>query len=272
MKVKSLVNGALFAGLALAAGASVANPVTITFNDVFSGQYDDEFNPIFSRQGIPASVGGYANEASCPTCYAESEFLFGTVTDSDPTNHIHGDLDGPLLNGDQDKSMSYHNDSAGFYFRLADGGAFKLHSLFFDNNDPSNVRNGTWEILGFNTASNNLLAGDGNNYPTRVAYQTVTQGPSPLSPRGEYTVNLNSDFNDADGVNAVWIHWRYAPGGVSTYLGASTAKALPTGFKVNIDDIVVERVASVPAVPVPAAAWLFGSGLLGLLSLRSRKA
>jgi hypothetical protein len=137
-------------------------------------------------------------------------------------------------------------------------------------------------FLGFSTAANTsamntasgsiaaegdaLAAGDGTNYAHRVAYQTVLQNPN--SPGFSGTLALNSDFNDADGINAIWIHFK-GPTSANGYLDATEANALTPGFKVNIDDIVLESVTS---VPVPAAVWMFGSGLLGMLSLGRRKA
>ncbi len=38
-----------------------------------------------------------------------------------------------------------------------------------------------------------------------------------------------------------------------------------------IDDLTVITAGSVPSVPVPAAAWLFGSGLVGLVGVARRK-
>ncbi|MGB5537784.1 MAG: DUF4114 domain-containing protein, partial [Thiogranum sp.] len=45
---------------------------------------------------------------------------------------------------------------------------------------------------------------------------------------------------------------------------------LPGGGDRDFNDVVVE--ASVAPVPIPAAVWLFGSGLLGLIGIARRKA
>lgn len=42
-------------------------------------------------------------------------------------------------------------------------------------------------------------------------------------------------------------------------------------FKVNAGYVWAVRVGDVTAVPIPAAVWLFGSGLLGLVSMARRK-
>jgi hypothetical protein len=43
------------------------------------------------------------------------------------------------------------------------------------------------------------------------------------------------------------------------------------GFSTNFDLTSITITAVVPQVPVPAAAWLFGSGLLGLLGVAQRR-
>lgn len=54
-------------------------------------------------------------------------------------------------------------------------------------------------------------------------------------------------------------------------IGGSPMPAPPfTGFNINID-ILSAQVTSISAVPLPATVWLFGPGLLGLLSLARRK-
>lgn len=284
-----MVSGLLFGGLMMASAMASAS-TTIDFNAVNMGQVDEDGNPIYSG-GVPAQIPGYANvSGTCASCYQEEGFYVGTLSDTLGSNHIHGDLDGPNATG-LDYSIGYHNDSSGIYLRAVDGSAFKAFSLFFDNSG-ADQRNGTWEILGFSTAANTsamstasgavaaegdgLSAGNGTNYAHRVAYQTVVQNSNAgTNPGTAGTLALNSDFNDADGINAIWIHFKgpasnlqdpnYTPG----YLSAAEANLLTPGFKVNIDDIVVE---SVTAVPVPAAVWMFGSGLLGMLSFGRRKA
>ncbi|MCQ8117265.1 hypothetical protein [Methylomonas rosea] len=291
MKKKlKLVSQVLFAGLLSASGAASAIS-TINFNPVPSGEVDEFGDPIVTG-GMPGSVAGYANvSGNCVACYhettADGEFVMGTLSDLLGSNHVHGETN----NGSS--SVGYHNDSSGVYIRRADGGAFTAFSLYWDTINSENPKSGVWEILGFNTAYNtsaltgtvfgNIAAegdalhdGDGSNYPSRVAYQTVTQ--SGASPRTEGTLTLNSDFNDADGINAIWIHFKgtgssganIAGNSGSGYLTAAEANALGASqFKVNIDDVVV---GSVAAVPVPGAVWMFGSGLLGLLSFARRRA
>ena len=43
------------------------------------------------------------------------------------------------------------------------------------------------------------------------------------------------------------------------------------GSEASFDTLQLELVSAVSTVPVPAAAWLFGTGLLGLLGFARRK-
>lgn len=69
----------------------------------------------------------------------------------------------------------------------------------------------------------------------------------------EFTVN--DPVKLFDGEDDVWVHYR-------------------TGMGVTIDSVIVfpeSTGPSVGAVPIPAAAWLLGSGLLGLIGIRRHR-
>jgi hypothetical protein len=55
----------------------------------------------------------------------------------------------------------------------------------------------------------------------------------------------------------------------SLQLNPDSVFDLPTGYTANGGDIVDNRIIS--AIPLPAAVWLLGSGLLGLLGMARRK-
>ena len=57
---------------------------------------------------------------------------------------------------------------------------------------------------------------------------------------------------------------------VGPYLGGGSSTVSTTGASLNLGSYLV-REASISAVPVPAAVWLFGSGLLGLIGVARRK-
>ena len=54
-------------------------------------------------------------------------------------------------------------------------------------------------------------------------------------------------------------------------LDINTSCTLRTAFNFNTSGITADATTSVSAVPLPAAAWLFGSGLVGLMVLARRK-
>lgn len=263
----------LLGGLALVAlsaitadaAAAIATPVTLDFSTLTLGSIGGKSNLAPLANGNCAGTGFSG-------CYYEDGVAVGIVEDTgNLTAHLHRVTTGP-----NPPLLGYHSDSSGVYIRAVDGTAFSLSSMDFlapisdanviYGNNPSFVdgiilppdpplttpgSNEYWEILGFNTAVNpSIGTGDGTNYTTRVAYQQVVNGFD-----GELT--LNSDFQN---INAFWIH----------YKGYPQTPTNGIAFSVDIDNVKLGPAVTAP-VPIPAAAWLFGSGLLGLLSLARRK-
>jgi len=246
---QSIVSGLLFAGMVSVSGAASA-ATTINFDGMTEAAYGGHSNVAASGSCSPADE-----------CYEESGMVMGVVADANPINHLHQELNDFAPDGVTPLyEVAYHNDSSGIYMRNLDGGAFKLLTMDFSapwGVAAGNARAGSWEILGFNQADNpDLSSGDGTNYTTRVAYQTVSN-TSANNFNGNLT--LNSDFNDADGINAFWIHFIGEP-------DSPPSAGLP--YKMHLDNVLVEPAA----VPVPAAVWMFGTGLLGLLSFGRKKA
>ncbi|MDD2738901.1 MAG: hypothetical protein PHR94_08195 [Methylomonas lenta] len=246
--IYGLAFGAMFAASG-AASAAITSPVVVDF-----GYKPDRFSP-----DTVLTEGAYYGKANTTpnadgTCVADCVYqngmVVGTVEDpTGPNAHLHQG------GSTADRELAYHNDSGGVYIRALDSSAFSLDSI--EMNAPINGENpyddpqyDYYEILGFSTALNpGLSASNGTDWGTRVAYQTVLNGTSG-------TVMLNDLFKN---VAAVWIH----------YAGVPNVGAANFPFKVQVDNIAVSQVA---AVPVPAAVWLFGSGLMGLLSLGRKKA
>lgn len=54
-------------------------------------------------------------------------------------------------------------------------------------------------------------------------------------------------------------------------LYSNTPYALRTAFNFNTSGLTANATSSISAVPIPAAVWLFGSGLVGLMALARRK-
>ncbi len=211
------------------AAAAITSPVTIEFEGLLLSSFDGKGNV------TPLALG------ACPDdCYHEDGAAFGVVNDPlDGQEHLHRN------GGAADRAVGYHADSSGIYVRADDSTPFSLDSLDFSA-PISDTNPGTgplWEILGFNTALNdNLASGNGTDYVTRVAYQTVDNGFS-----GTFT--LDAAFHN---ISAFWIH----------HVGYPAVPTDGVDFGMELDNVHLS--AAVAAVPVPAAVWLFGSALLGL--------
>jgi len=275
---KTLINGLLFSVLTGASQVSFgalagADTVTIEFPRTImtAASYGDGVNET-------PDVGGFCPPSSGSACYYEDGFVIGVPTDENGTNHIHR-TDSITGGGFNDKSLAYHADSAGIYLRALDGSAFDLMSMIFhapiaegnwimgpDLNNPIGSSNPNdigllgpqekWEIFGFTDSVNpNITSTDG--YGVASAYASIANGfDGTVGTDGSSGILLDEAFKN---VAAVWIHYNGYP---STPLDGIE-------FDLKVDNIVLGAPAQ---VPVPAAAWLFGSGLLGLLSFGRKKA
>ncbi|WAR46476.1 hypothetical protein [Methylomonas rapida] len=267
MNKTKLVYGAVFGLLASVAGsanAAITSPTVVDFG----------YKPNRTTPDTVLTAGAYYGKANvapvgaeiCPEgdCVLQNSMVIGTIGDpTGPNAHLHQG------GSTADRMLAYHNDSGGVYFRADDMSAFSFDSIKISSpysgenplakyladgvtlNPDHDSTLDYYEILGFDTAFNpDLWNGDGTNYSTAVAYQTIYNGFND-------TLSLNEDFRN---VKAVWIH----------YAGAQNVGLAQFPFKVQIDNIAVSA-PQVTSVPVPAAVWMFGSGLLGLLSLGRRK-
>ncbi|WP_051331390.1 DUF3570 domain-containing protein [Methylocaldum szegediense] len=181
---------------------TIPGSVTIDFEGMAFGSYAGHANIKPVADGNEPVAGGNCPGTAGNGCYYEDGFAIGIVADpTNPIAHLH-------QNEAEDFSfrLGYHADSSGIYIRAIDGSAFSLDSMDFlaplragnRDNGPDDV----WEILGFNTALNpDLASGDGTNYPTRVAYQTVANGFNG-------TLELDEAFKN---INAFWIHFKGYP-------------------------------------------------------------
>ncbi len=183
-----------------------------------------------------------------PSCYQEDGFVIGTIWEppvppaTSTGSHLHR---GDFTNW----NLQYHNDSGGIYVRAANGEAFSLKNLDFLTEDGAL----DWEILGFNTAVNpNLYAGNGTNYPNRIAYQTVASGYSGL-------LTLSSLFNN---VNAFWIHYRGQP---------KTPTDPNVSFAVKVDNINLDKAQFSGATPAQLARLAAYNSFLKSLNLSYAK-
>jgi len=256
---KNIINGMLFVAVA-ASGAANASIIKETVVD-------------FSPPNNEAAYYGATNltpnsDGTCPNnlCYSQNGMLVGVVRQPGADGaHLH------RTGTASDRKMGYEADSTGYYIRTLDSTPFSLTSMLFDakGSDANPNVTGTyfstdaganvpgtggakdyWEILGYSSALNLGLEAAPNNGPFK-ARQTVTNGFNGV-------VTLNKDF---DNIGAFWIH----------YNGYQKVPTDGKAFNMNLDNVTV-NVAAVAAVPVPAAVWMFLTGMMGLLSLGRKKA
>lgn len=241
--------GAAFGGLALcgastAVSAHVLDPVTIDFQGGLA-------SAVYGHANLDLGIGGVCGPSAC---YIEDGFVIGVVSDPDTEGeHLH------RAGLASDRKLAYHADSTGIYVRAVDGHEFSLLSMDFNaatsDENPDTGPGEVWEILGFNTAVNpDLATGNGTDYATRIAYQTVANG-------SELTLTLDESFHN---INAFWIHYMGFPG-----VPGTEDPPVIKDFSLLVDNIKLGP--AVEPVPLPAAAWLLGSGLAALGAVRRRR-
>lgn len=267
MSKTKMAYGLMLGALASAgtASAAITSPTIVDFGTRARNAADTVIPVAFNGFADTAKADGTCAEG---TCAYQNGMVIGVVSDPDGA-HLHP---AGSIGSTSNRNVDFHEDSTGYYFRALDSTAFQLTSFKFNSvyDDASNyyaytadgtpnpdhsATNDVFEILGFSDAVNvGLNAGNGTDYANRVAYQTVENGFNG-------TVVLNDDFKN---VAAVWIHYKGIP---------SVAAVSQVGkvWKVNLDDISVGAAVAAP-VPVPAAVWMFGTGLMGLLSFGRGKA
>lgn len=240
---RKLINGLLFGVLA---GASQAGSAAIT------GETIIEFNGMnFSSYAGPANIDpvalGNCSGAGSSGCYYEDGMAVGIVQDtSNPIAHLH------RIGSKTSAQLGYHSDSAGIYIRAQDSSAFSLTSLDFiapivEDENPDSGSNDYWEILGYSSALNVGLDTAANS-GSWIVKKTIANG---------FEGNISFDDNALwQNISAFWIHYNGYP---QTPIDGKQ-------FGMELDNIVVNA-----PVPVPAAIWMFGTGLLGLASVVRRK-
>jgi hypothetical protein len=119
---------------------------------------------------------------------------------------------------------------------------------------PASTVSGNFTLDGTTVTQINLTIGSHTYTPAEVGYDSATSSLGGLLNGIQITLGNTDDFVlSTDPNNSANFH-----------LGYTVA---------NVSDVFYSFNGSVtPAVPVPAAAWLFGSGLVGLASVaRKRK-
>lgn len=279
MKQANLIGGMVFAVLTSAAGsasASITTATTIGFESLGGA----------SVAGTPNLTGTTTNSAGNKNTYLESGIRFGIASDPlDTISHLH-----KLPGTDTGIQLQYHSDSSGIYFRASDDTAFSVWGMDFHagydaaENPHTSGAGDYWDIYGFSNARNpGLLTSnvDDNGLPTdaNTGYPTSTAIAHAQVANGfDGVLDLLSLDSSFASVSAVWIHYHgypHSPNAYIQYDAEGNALTSAYQFAVEVDNISLNAAGVVPVVapvPVPAAVWMFGTGLLGMFSFGRKKA
>lgn len=260
---------AVFGTTAANASTSITSLTTIDFEGLAKTAYYGTPN----LDTDPPATGLF-------TVYSEDGFLIGTVEDHLDNGHLHK-INASLVPPVHTIQFEYANDAAGVYVRAANDAPFSLQSLDFhspydDAGNPHTTIGGGdgsadsdyWDIYGFSDARNpGLLTAnvDTNGVPTdpntgfpakpAVAHAKVANGID------QTNYVLTPDFGNFGNISSFWIHYHGFPHSPNDY-------PVAYDFNLKIDNIKLNAPA---AVPVPAAVWMFLSGMLGLLAIGKKK-
>jgi len=262
------------AAILIAASTFTAQAIATTTIDLqdYSGTLIDnkwqDFSPIFGpgfekvHSSTPYTINTSDNKGTLTLSpivnFGDNSHIHVNGGDGNPstptTPFIHGDVDGVFIDG------------SGSHER------FSLQSMDVLNavlqSDGVSHPNATVTVRGFLGGINNMMTGtteaDGVTMlyagGNKVAETTIANdftGPVNF-------LALDANFSEVDYVEFFFTDFY-------------RIKAAPLGDTVlefDFDNIVVGDVISTPppaTVPVPAAVWLFGTGLIGLTSLNNRK-
>jgi hypothetical protein len=146
---------------------------------------------------------------------------------------------------------------------LGGGGTLIAGKMLFDWNGNNNINVGIiLDGAGMFGALPTLNVGDTISGVGAIpASNNIKKGKLPIGPAPMATTSFDTEYHN---------------GGVlisgDDGIGGSPMDNGPfVGFSANFDMTSMTLASVVPAVPVPAAVWLFGSGLLGLVGVARRR-
>ncbi len=120
-----------------------------------------------------------------------------------------------------------------------------------------------WSTLGTGTPLVEILAEDLTACgPSDLACQEFRFSTVSIAPESTLYIELLWDSNDGGAIGATR----------TTTQNYLDGEVLCTGCGNTADGDILFRTYGVSAVPIPAAAWLFGSAILGLGALKRKKA
>jgi len=232
----------------------------------------------FSHLNIPGLTTVTTRKQSAKPYTTQTSDGLGTITfspivDFEDNSHIH--VNGGDGNQNTPTTPYIHGDVGGVFF---DGSgshekfSFQSMNIFTSILQSTGIthQNPTITVRGFLGGTNNMMTGVTEADGTSLLYKGGSQVAQTILKNGVTGpinfLTADAGFGEVDYVEFFFSDfYRFKPsshgdGQLSFYF----------------DDIVIGEAISIstppPAtVPVPAAAWLFGTGLIGLTSLRKRK-
>ena len=209
---------------------------------------------ILKRLRLFAAVcaGAVALSASLPANAAF--FLIGgssppPISGNDFSSDLQGEGFNQLTIGAQ---LSVDQDGSVTFYYIAAESSFT--NSFHSGSDSMTENNDAFNFNGYDSITINVSAGDVLDF----SFQSATA--SAMTP-----------VDNASGNNLEGLGIMSGDGMSELVLGYNDNITLTgPGMDADYDDMLVR--AEFSAVPVPAAVWLFGSGLLGLIGIARRKA
>lgn len=181
-------------------------------------------------------------------------------------------------------NISFKNGIAEFTPFGPQGAAEPVISPFFADVDTSNVTSGLMRLR--NDTPNEIIVtwdqvGYFDSHADKLnSFQLVLRGPDYSVPTGEGRIGffyktMQWETGDASGGS---LGFGGTPAAVGFGDGVGNGEVLESSVQTGISQVVNNHhiwfdvnLQPVNPVPVPAAVWLFGSGLLGLIGIARRK-
>ena len=230
IKAPTIVMSACLLLLSSPVSATITNPTTLDFD-----QGDYYKNSSIDTPNIQMPSGVFAAGNNGEWYQEEGIRHFALPFNGGFGSHIHGNNYTDLRNNDN-RMSTLNEDAGGGMFDLADGSSFSFKSwdsVFF-NHDIT--------VTGFDT--------NGNSFSVNLDIATYAGFLTPVD-----FLSLNPAFGNVNKVE----YW---------YTETGRGEPGPETPNFGITQASIDNVVFAAPVPIPAAFYLFASGLFGLISRR----
>jgi len=257
-----IISAAIIIAASAFSSQSIASTTTIDFQDYGSSGISNQWFNTGDLNNLFHAIAPYTKTSSdglgsitvspigdvADTAHIH---VSGSGSSTTPTlPFIHGDVGGVFIDGS--------NSLSTFSLQKMD----ILQAVLKSNSPEFTHSNYSVTVRGFLGGTNGMMTGSAESDMTmvykggsQVATATITEADA--SHTFDF-LNADNNFREVDYVEFFFTDfYRFQP-----------TTAQDTALLFEFDNIVVGEVS---AVPVPAAAWLFGTGLIGLISLGKRR-